>query len=94
MIKKYDLIGDLANVLQKSDWSIMHVSRVAELLNLNGHRDNKGKKYQEKGRGIFSVISAAYDYFAKKGDKKTAANIASSFTNDKNEFPWKKKCEG
>ena len=90
MSKKYDFIGDLANALVKNDWSIMHVSRVAELLNLNGHRDNHKKKYQTNGRGIFTVISHAYNYFVKKGDKETAMSIASSFTNDKNELPWKK----
>ena len=90
MSKNFDFLGDLANALKKNDWSIMHISRVAELLNLNGIKNKRGGKYKESGRGIFKLVSSACAYFAKKGDKETATNVASAFTNDKNQHVWKK----
>jgi len=90
MSKNFDFLGDLANALKKNDWSIMHISRVAELLNLNGIKNKRGQKYKESGRGIFKLVSSAYTYFSKKGDKETATNVASAFTNDKNQHVWKK----
>jgi hypothetical protein len=90
MSKSYDLLGDLANALRKNDWKTMHASGVADVLNSNGLKNTRGKEYKEKGRGIFKFISSAYAYIMKKGDKDTATNIACSFPNDKNEFPWKK----
>ena len=89
MSNKFDVIGNLANARAQTGDTLKAMG-VADVLNQNNHKTKKGKSYSPKSRGIFKLISAAYNYFVGKGDKSTATNIASSFVNNKNKHAWKK----
>ena len=85
----YEILGNIANAFAKTGDTIK-ASAVAKNLKENNHKTTSGKEYTQNARSIFNAISAAYDYFFKKGDKNTADNIASAYVNDKNEHVWKK----
>lgn len=84
----YDLIGNIANAFGKTG-DVLKAFDLANVLNLNGHKTTSGKTYSPNGRGIFKTIAAAYKAFEKKGDKETATNIASAFTNKNGKQSWK-----
>ena len=89
MNKVFEVIGNLANAFAKTG-DVCKASYVANVLNENNHKTTRGGFFSVLGRGIYKVISAAYDYFMKKGDKETASNIASTFVNEKGKHSWKK----
>lgn len=85
----YEIIGNLVNALAKTG-DTMKASGVAEILNHNDHKTTINTFYSPDERGIYTVISRAYDYFKKKGDDMTATNVASTITDKNGNFPWKK----
>lgn len=85
----YEIIGNLVNALAKTGDTIK-ASGVADFLNHNNHKTTNNTSYSPDGRGIYTVVSRAFDYFMKKGDNTTAINIASSITDKNGKFPWKK----
>lgn len=89
MSNVFDILGNVANALAKTG-DTKKASGLADLFNENNHKTKRGKSYSKNGRGIFKVISSAYDYFIGKGDKTTASNIAASFVNKKGRHSWDK----
>lgn len=85
----YELIGNIVNALAKTG-DTLKASDLVGFLNQNNHKTTKGKPYSPNGRGIFKVLSDAYRYHEKKGDKATADNLAGSILNKKNKQAWDK----
>lgn len=88
---KLKFIGDLAKAFSQNGWKSTGARDLARHLNENNVRTNAGKPYQPNSRGIFKLISSAWDHFSRTGDKQTADSIASAF-NAKNGKPaWMNK---
>ena len=80
-IGKYEYIAKVADFLVQNDM-VMTGQQLAMLLNTNGIKKTDGSKFTEQGGvGIHHVISCAYHYYHKRGDRLTALKIARAFVN-------------
>jgi hypothetical protein len=93
----YDLIGSLANQcaaigsIGTGNIARIWASDLRKYLCANGiTAPTTGKQYPPDPRPMFTAIRAAYHYFYDKGDKRTANNIAMTYTNDKGEYVYNK----
>ena len=84
-IEIFNYIANLSGVLAAEDKK-MFGSKLAS--NINKNFPSK-PEYNEKGRGIFKVISAAFKHFEKQGKQNILNNIANSFTKKNKELAWK-----
>lgn len=86
MDEKYEIIGEIANILAKHNKKL-YANKLASWLNDLGIKNSSGNKYIEKGRGIYKTIKCAYDEHKKCNT--TADNVADQFIDKSGKPAWK-----
>ena len=87
MNENYEYIGKLASFLVENK-TRMSGRELVDHLNRNNFKTTGGTPYLY-GRGIFSFLSKAYDYFKNKKDIGIASDIAYAFVKEDGNIPWK-----
>lgn len=85
---KFRFVANLAHTLIQES-AVMCGQDLASILNRNGIFTQYGTPYsEENGRGIYKLISKAWEYYHSKGDYQTAYDIARSYVNKNGEYAY------
>lgn len=86
---KYRLIASIAHGLTKED-ALMTGVELQAIFNINGITTQYGTQYStEGGRGIYKVISSAWNYYMYvKKDRQVAYEISRSFVKKNGEYAY------
>lgn len=85
---KFGLVASIARSLTKQD-VVMYGGDLGRVFNQNNIYTQYGSQFSEEGgRGIYKVISSAWDYYYRKGDYQTAYEIARSFVKKDGSYAY------
>lgn len=87
-MEKKEFITQLANFLQNTKCT-MNVKQLADLLNWNNYKTNKGNEYSGK-RGTLKLIQSVYHWHIKNSRKLEADNVAFSFLKNDRTYAYEK----
>ena len=88
MNEKRIYIEKLATFLYDNE-KRMSGKELAEHLNRNGFRTERGGSFKEKGRGIYRLLSTTYDWFVERGLHEEAGRVAIAFVTPDGNHPYK-----
>lgn len=89
--EKHELIHLIAKAVRLSKDNKLSALDLTNLLNEHDIRTDSGKVYKRRGRGIYSLIKAAYNAYYYDNDQDGADVIADAYVKPNGDYAYKRK---